>query len=339
MTYDKRAKIIATIGPASASPTVIEDLIKEGLDVARLNLSHGTHQERRNQIRNIKEAAKKLRKPVSIMADLQGLKLRLGVLKRAKEFKKGDVLFFGENPSVKTIPLQFNLASYVSEGERMFINDGLVEFKIIKVSDNIVTAQAQNSGVISSNKGVNIPDAQIKDTVVTKKDIKDLKFALNEGVDLVALSFIQTAQDLEVVKEMVKKSKIKIVAKIERKAAVGNLEEIMQISDAVMIARGDLGIETKISLVPLIQKKIITLAKRLEKPVIVATQMLESMIYYPRPTRAEASDVANAVWEGADAVMLSAETAVGKYPVEAVRLMNEIVLLAEKYQKDKSFII
>lgn len=336
----KKTKIVATIGPASSSPDTIKALIRAGLNVARLNFSHGTHQEKKEQIQNIRKISRKLNKPVAIMADLQGPKLRLGTFDEVKRIRKGDIISLSVNPSGNEIPIQFDLAPYVSKGERVFLNDGLVELKITRVIKKTIYAQAQNDGIISSNKGVNIPDTVITNTAFTDKDKKDLEFVLNEAVDYVALSFVQTAKDLEIAKEVIEKhkSQVKIVSKIEKRMAVENLEEITKETDAVMVARGDLGIEMKASQVPLAQQKIINLARQFQKPVIIATHMLESMVYNPRPTRAETSDVAHAVLNQVDAVMLSAETAMGGYPVEAVKTMNEIILSVEEQTEYKNFI-
>lgn len=336
----KRTKIIATIGPASSSPDTIKALIKAGLNVARLNFSHGTNQERKEQIRNIRDAAKEFDTPVAIMADLQGPKLRLGMFDGIRNIKKGDVISFSTTPSQQDIPIQFDLTPYVSPGERIFANDGMVELKIMAVKGKTLYAQAQNDGTLSSNKGINIPDTEIKTPSFTTKDKADLDFALNEGVDFVALSFVRLADDLKIVRKIIEKhkSQAQIIAKIEKRKAVENLDEIIDTADIVMIARGDLGIEMKASEVPVTQQKIINLARQLQKPVIVATQMLESMIQNPRPTRAETSDVANAVLNQVDAVMLSAETALGKYPIETVKTMTEIILSVEEQADYKTLI-
>lgn len=331
----KRTKIVATIGPASSFPAVITALIKAGLNVVRLNFSHGTHQERKEQIKNIRSISKGLNRPVAIMADLQGPKLRLGFLKEPIKIKKGDVVLLSANPSKGEIPIQFDFSPYVSKGERVYLNDGSVELKVTNVEKKVIYTKAQNEGIISSNKGINIPDTAIKGTAFTQKDKVDLEFALKEGVDFVALSFVRTVEDLREARAIIEKSnsKVQIISKIEKRAAVENLEEIMKATDVVMVARGDLGIEIKASQVPLVQQKIINLARQFQKPVIIATQMLESMIQNPRPTRAEASDIAHAVLNQVDAVMLSAETATGKYPVEAVKTMNEIILSVEEQQQ------
>lgn len=324
----KKTKIIATIGPASSSPQIIRGLIKAGLNVVRLNFSHGTHQERKEQIQTIRTISKQLNRPIAIMADLQGSKFRLGSFEGIKYVKKGEVVVFSSNiNSNGEIPIQFDLAPFISKGERIYVNDGLVEFKVVEKSNGSIKAQAQNEGSFSANKGVNVPDTFIKNTSFTKKDQKDLEFALSQGVDFVALSYVQSVNDLKLPKEIIKKmaSQAGIVSKIEKKMAVENLEEIIKQSDVVMVARGDLGIEIKASQVPIVQQRIISLARQFQKSVIIATQCLESMIENPRPTRAETSDVANAVLSQVDAVMLSAETASGKYPVETVKTMNEII--------------
>lgn len=327
----KRTKIVATIGSASSSPSIIKALINAGMNIARLNFSHGTHQERHEQIQNIRKISQQLNKPVAIMADLQGPKLRLGSLSEPRKINRGELVLFSTQATKQEIPIQFDLPYYVKPGERLFIDDGLMEFKIVKINKKTVQAKAQNAGIISTNKGINIPDTLMKDTTFTPKDEQDLKFVLKEEVDFVALSFVQTARDLQPAKDMIKrcKSKIQIVAKIEKRLAVENLHEIMRLTDAVMVARGDLGIEMRAAQVPLVQQQIINLARQFQKPVIVATQMLESMINNPRPTRAETSDVAHAVLSQVDAVMLSAESASGKYPVEAVSVMSEIILSVE----------
>lgn len=335
----KRTKIIATIGPASSSRKMIRALIKSGLNIARLNFSHGTYEEKKEQIRNLRKIAKELKAEVLIMADLQGPKLRLGEFDEIKNIKKGDKLFLRHEPLGKEIPTQFDLSPHVYKGERIFIADGLIEFIVLEVKGKALKVQAQNDGVISSKKGINIPDSTINNAVFTEKDKADLIFALKTGVDMVALSLIQTVEDMKKAKDIINKSKfrIKIVAKIEKKMAVENLEEIIKASDMVMVARGDLGVETKAIHVPLIQQRILNLGKKLNKPVIVATHMLESMILNPRPTRAEVSDIANAVFDKADALMLSGETALGKYPVEAVKIMHEIIVAAEEHQNSKHF--
>lgn len=340
MDIKKRTKIVATIGPVSSSPKIIKALIKAGINIARLNFSHGNYAEKREQIENIRNTAKKLKAGIAIMADLQGPKLRLGVFNGPKEIRQSDIIIFSPDAVLDEIPIQLNLAPFLKTDERMFINDGLIEFKIIGVGKKKIKVEAQDDGTISSKNGINIPDSIFNSTIFTKKDEDDLEFALNHKVDYVALSFIQTASDLDAARQMIRKynSKTKIISKIETRKAVENMEEIIKDTDIVVVARGDLGIEIKASLVPLVQQKIINLAKQFKKPVIIATHMLESMVNHPRPTRAEVSDVANAVLSNVDAVWLSAETASGKYPVKAVSTMNEIIHTVEEFQKDKNFL-
>lgn len=274
------------------------------------------------------------------MADLQGPKLRLGSLSGPKKISKGEVLFLSARPVKHEVPIQFDLAPFVKKGDRIFLNDGLVELKITDVNNKTIETKAQNGGIISSNKGINVPDTTIDTPAFAEKDKQDLQFALKQGVDFVALSFVQKAEDVQVVREIITKLKpgVQIIAKIEKRQAVENLEEIIQLADAVMVARGDLGIEIKASQVPLTQQKIVNLARRFQKPVIIATQMLESMTQNPRPTRAETSDVAHAVLNQVDAVMLSAETVLGSYPVEAVTTMNEIILSVEEQTDYKTIV-
>lgn len=334
----KRTKIVATIGPASSSPDILKALIKTGLDVVRLNFSHGNYQERIEQIKTIRRLSEELKRPVAIMADLQGPKLRLGKFEGVIEITKGQLITLSTHPKENQLPIQFDLTPYVEKGQRIFINDGLVEFKIVGVKEDKLELQAQNSGQISANKGVNVPDTILENGSFTKKDAEDAEFVLTQNIDLIAMSFVQFAEDLKPLQNLLKKhnSRAKIIAKIEKKSALDNIEEIIKEADGIMIARGDLGIETLASEVPLVQERIINLARQHQKPVIVATQMLESMTTNPRPTRAETSDVANAVLREVDAVMLSGESANGKYPVEAVSTMQQIILSVEQHPEYKS---
>ncbi|MBI4038895.1 pyruvate kinase [Candidatus Daviesbacteria bacterium] len=334
----RKTKIICTIGPASWDIEVIGQLIKAGMDLARLNFSHGTYQEKAEQIKNIRAASKKLNKPIGIIADLAGLKLRLGTFAGQANGKDipvvlntGEIIQLAKNPVGNEIPIQFDLSPYLKTGQKVLLNDGLVETEVLQIKGRVIFARVSNKGFISSNKGINVPDLNLKRAFLTEKDVGDAKFALKEGVDFLALSFVQSAKDLGVVRALIKKNKseTKIIAKLEKPKAIEKLEEIIKAADAVMIARGDLGIETEAARVPLLQKKIIRLSRQHFKMVIVASQMLESMTENPRPTRAEVSDVANAVFDQADAVMLSAETANGKYPVESVKMMASIIQSVE----------
>jgi pyruvate kinase len=343
----KRTKIVCTIGPASWDYSVMKQLAKEGMDIVRLNMSHGTFEEKAAQIANVRKISKELGKPLAIIADLQGPKLRLGKigdetggLDPKREIKRGEVIRLSLNPIEDEIPMQFDISPYVKKGHRIFLNDGLVEVIVDKVNGKVIVAKAQNNGVISSNKGVNIPDTNIGEAAFTDKDYRDGEFALKHDVDYIAMSFVQTVSDLKTLKELIKKhkSKAQIISKIEKSEAIVNLEQIIKASDAIMVARGDLAIETSASAVPIFQQKMTKLSRQYQKPVIVATQMLESMTENPRPTRAEASDVANAVLDQVDAVMLSAESAQGKYPVEAVRTMREIIEAVEENPDYKNYI-
>ncbi|MCL5784239.1 MAG: pyruvate kinase [Patescibacteria group bacterium] len=326
----RKTKIICTIGPASWDK--LEQLMQNGMDLARLNFSHGTHEEKKEQIVNIRKLSQKLNKHVAVIADLQGPKLRLGTFEGEKSITQGEIVHLALNPVAGEIPIQFDLSTYVKKGQRIFLNDGLVELKVSKLKGKIIEAVAQNNGWVAANKGVNIPDTSLGKDTFTEKDYADAEFALKEGVDFLAMSFVQRAQDLDALKDLIKKhkSKAKVIAKIEKKEAAENLKDIILASDGVMVARGDLAIETSAAKVPILQQEIISLARQLRKPVIIATQMLESMVGNPRPTRAEASDVAYAVFNQVDAVMLSAESAIGKYPVEAAATMQDIIFSVEE---------
>lgn len=328
----KKTKIVCTIGPASLHPTMLKKLVEAGMDVARLNMSHGKHEEKREQIRTLRNLSKEFNHPIGVFADLQGPKLRLGMIEGVIEIKKGQTIKLSITPQADELPMQFDLAPFVQNSQRIFLNDGLVALKVNSVEGKSITTTALNDGWVSSNKGVNVPDTILTGAAFTPKDKADAEFALEENVDYLALSFVQTPADVIHVRKMIEKAgkKTKIIVKIEKPAAVENLEEIIKQTDAVMVARGDLAIETSASEVPIIQQKIVRLARQYQKPVIVATQMLESMTENPRPTRAEASDVANAVLDQVDAVMLSAESASGKYPVEAVTVMSEIIQEVER---------
>ncbi len=330
----KKTKIVCTLGPASRDPKVLKQMINAGMDVARLNFSHGNHEEKKELIDIVRGLSKELNKPIMIFADLSGPKIRLGAIDGVKHIKTGDKISLSLNPvNEQELPMQFDLSPFVKKGQRIFLNDGLVQLKVTDIRGKVIHTESMNSGWVSSNKGVNIPDTILKGAVFTDKDREDAAFALEQNLDYVALSFIQSADDLKPMKDMIKKanSRAKIIVKVEKNEAVADIEEIVKNTNAVMVARGDLGIETPASQVPVIQQKIIRLCRQYNRPVIVATQMLESMIENPRPTRAEVSDVANAVLDQVDAVMLSAESAAGKYPVEAVTIMNEVIVSVEEH--------
>ncbi len=338
----KKTKIVCTIGPASASPKVIKELLLAGMDVARLNFSHGDYQSHAKLINTLRIQARLLKKPLALMADLQGPKLRVGELKEAVILKKGEkvILSYKKRISKIFLPLQVDISKYVKKGQRILLDDGQVELSVEKVSRGVIFARVVVPGKIISHKGLNLPDSRVTLSALTEKDRKDLLFALKQGVDFVALSFVAKADDLKKVKIIIARHKNKkeeapwLVAKIERPEAIKNFASILKVADAIMVARGDLGVEIEASQVPLVQKNLIEQCLRAAKPVIVATQMLDSMIRNPRPTRAEVSDVANAVVDHADAIMLSGETASGKYPVAAVKMMSRIAEQTEKSPYD-----
>jgi len=339
----KRTKIVCTIGPSSETRTVLEKLAKAGMNVARLNFSHGSYANHRLLIKNIREVSRRLKEPIAIMQDLQGPRIRVGKLpKSGINLERGEkVVLLPENKinyqllSVSTdkiLPIQYeNLFKEIKVGSRVFVNDGLFELKVREVKKplSLMVCEVIRGGTIFSFRGINVPGAKISASAMTKKDREDLKFGLKEGIDWVALSFVKDGRDVLNLKKLIKKyqpkSLVKVVAKIERSEAVENFDGILKVVDGIMVARGDLGIELPPQQIPLIQKKIIEKCLVAAKPVIVATQMLESMMVNPRPTRAEVSDIANAVIDHTDAVMLSGETATGNFPVEAVEIMAQTI--------------
>jgi len=339
-------KIVATCGPSSDSFSVIENLVQAGMDVARLNFSHGTYENFKQIVNNVKKASKKHGRTVGIMQDLQGPKIRLGILPtEGISVKRGRKVIFSTltRPKKDHIPIQYkSLHKDVKKGHTLFINDGLVKFKIDRIKGQEIHCTAKTKGVLNTNKGINTPDSTIKANTLTSKDIKDLNFGLKLGVDFVSLSFVKNAKDIkELRKLLIKKghSHIKIISKIERHEAIDNLEEIVEESDGIMVARGDLGIEIKPEKVPVIQKRIILLANKHGKPVITATQVLASMTNNPQPTRAEISDAANAIYDHSDAIMLSNETTTGSYPVEAVRMLAKTISSVENELKKQREIV
>ncbi|MCL4367154.1 pyruvate kinase [Patescibacteria group bacterium] len=341
MKFDfKRTKIICTIGPASWDYETIKKLVLSGMDIARINMSHGTHEEKAEQIDHIRRIAFELGKPITIFADLQGPKMRLGEFVGTREILTGQKVKFSVNPQADELPIQFDLAPFLQPQQRLFLNDGLVALTVDSVVGQTITATALNDGWVSSKKGINVPDTQLGGKIYTQKDLEDAKFALEHEVDFLALSFIQQAADIEYMRQFVKEhdSKAKLITKVETALALKNLAEVVKTSDAVMVARGDLAIETKPEDIPIIQQEMIRLCRQNQIPVIVATQMLESMVENPRPTRAEVSDVGRAVLDEADAVMLSAESASGKYPVESVETMHGIIMSVEKNPEYKNYI-
>jgi pyruvate kinase len=330
----RKAKIVATLGPSSSSAKEIEILVKAGVDVFRLNFSHGTHDDHKLRYQTIRKVEDKVKKPLAILADLQGPKLRVGtftqgsvVLKQGQSFTLDSKNKPGNGQRVY-LPHP-ELFKVVAKGQNLLIDDGKVRLKVIGSTKTEIKTEVVVGGAISNRKGVNVPDAILPIKALTAKDKIDLEFALSLGVDWIALSFVQRAEDIHEARHLVK-GKAWIMSKLEKPAALKSLDAIIQASDGVMVARGDLGVELPPEKVPQAQKNIIALSKKYGRPVVVATQMLESMINTPVPTRAEASDVAHAIYDGADAVMLSAESASGKYPVEAVTMMDKIVSEVEQ---------
>ena len=336
----RRTKIICTIGPASSDRDTLKAMVEAGMDVARLNFSHSDYETHAKYIRLIEEVSAELQRPIAILQDLQGPKIRVG------DMEENVVLTAGQKTCITTTPMvgtaeKFssnykNLSADVRAGESILINDGLIKIHVDKVSRNEIYGTVIQGGVLKSHKGINLAQSSISTPALTDKDIKDLEFGLSQDIDYVALSFVREDADIYQIKDVVKsQNKItQVIAKIERHEAVKDLETIVDAADVIMVARGDLGVEIPLENVPLVQKSIITSCSRHLKPVITATQMLESMIQNPTPTRAEVSDIANAIFDGTDAIMLSGETSVGAYPVEAVRTMARIAETIESSLKE-----
>jgi pyruvate kinase len=332
----QHTKIVCTIGPASRSLEKIKNMILEGMSVARLNFSHGTHEEHLETINNIRRAAKETERAVAILQDLGGPKIRVGKIPEpGLRLEAGTSVVLttrsveaGEN----VIPVNYQaLAGDVLKGDRIILADGFMELEVTGTSATDVQARVITGGMLTSHKGINLPTRSIRVPSLTPKDEKDLAFGIENGVDFVALSFVRKPEDVEGVKRIIERrgANTPVIAKIEKHEAISNLDSILEVSDAVMVARGDLGVEIPLEEVPIVQKMLIEKANSMGKPVITATQMLRSMVDSPRPTRAEATDVANAVLDGTDAVMLSEETASGRYPVEAVAMLRRIIMTTE----------
>lgn len=332
----KRTKIIATIGPATDSYQAILSLIKAGANGIRLNFSHGTNAERTQQIKWIRKASAAYGKPVAIIQDLQGPKIRLGDFDGIVTVAKGQGLSFqyqADYAKTGHLPTQYDLSPKVQRGERIYLFDGRVKTVVTAVREGVVYAHAENDGILIKRKGMNLPDTDFGGDIITAKDRADLVYGSSQDIDYVSLSFIQSVADIYALQKLLNMMNfsVKVIAKIETKAAVDNLESIIKAADAVMIARGDLAVETPAESVPIVQRQIVGLGLRYAKPTIVATQMLASMTDQPEPTRAEVSDVATAVLIGADCVMLSDETAVGSYPIEAVETMKRVIRYTEEH--------
>jgi len=331
--YVPRTKIVCTLGPASATDEGIKGLIEAGMNVARLNFSHGTHSQHLETIAMVRRCAKELDCPVALLGDLQGPRIRVGDINGTIHVEAGEDLVLVHEGLEREgeIPITYDhLADDVHVGDRILIDDGLIELLAMEVVAPRVKARVVHGGPINPHKGLNLPGVHVSAPSITEKDISDVKFAVEQDLDYLALSFVRRSRDIEELRAMLPKS-VLIVAKIEKDVALANIESIIEASDGVMVARGDLGVELPFEEVPSAQKRIISLANQLQRPVITATQMLESMIENPRPTRAEASDVANAILDGTDAVMLSAETAAGAYPRLAVEAMRRIISEVERH--------
>ncbi|OYN93063.1 pyruvate kinase [Enemella evansiae] len=338
----RRAKIVCTLGPATSGVERLTELVEAGMNVARFNMSHGDHSEHARNLADLRRAASHVGRPVGILADLQGPKIRLG------RFAEGQVtLTYGDRFTITTDDIPGDatrcsttfkgLPGDVSPGDVILIDDGRIQLRAESVTATDVITRVTVGGPVSNNKGINLPGVAVNVPAMTEKDIEDLRWALRNEFDMVALSFVRSAEDVKIVHQVMREEgrRVPVIAKVEKPQAVAAIDEIVDAFDAIMVARGDLGVELPLEDVPLAQKTIITTCRRMAKPVIVATQMLESMISAPRPTRAEASDVANAVLDGADAVMLSGETSVGTYPVVAVQTMARIVTKTEAAGTDR----
>ena len=338
MNNHRKTKIIATLGPKTSSEEAVKELIIHGVNTFRLNFSHGTHEQIKNLIDIINKTKKDLNKSVSILADLQGPKIRTGETPGNQQIllKHGKDVYLTSKAVICSSDLIHvsykHLVKDVKKNERILINDGLIALKVIEIDvlNNQIKCKVENSGFYSSHKGVNFPDSTLSVPALTKKDENDLKFILTQKIDYIALSFVRKADDLKKLISLIPKSNnLRIIAKIEKPEAIDNIADIIDNSDGIMVARGDLGVETSIAKVPLIQKDLINYAIVKAKTVIVATQMLESMIHHYLPTRAESTDITNAILDGADALMLSGETAVGDYPYMSVQMMSDIIMETE----------
>ncbi len=337
----KRTKILATIGPASDSPEMIEKLINAGINGARLNFSHGSYEEHAAKIKAVREISKKLGREIAILQDLQGPKIRLGdIVDNRFEVDEGDELVLDyaiqQHDGSANLPVQYNLAEKVKVGEPVYIFDGKVRTEVIEVPSNTaIKLRVLNKGTLMSRKGLNLPDTDFGGDVITEKDMRDLEFGATQDIDYVAMSFVQTAEDIENVRQLLasNNSEAQVIAKIETKKAVSDeeLEKIVLAADGVMIARGDMAYEVAPEVVPIIQRKAVALCRKHGKISIVATQTMGSMVDNPQPSRAEVSDVANAVIQGADVVMLSDESATGKYPEETVKAMRDVIMYTQEH--------
>ena len=336
----RATKILATLGYASESEEQITKLVQAGVNMFRMNFSHGTHEEHLMRIKNVRAVEKRLSKPIGILADMQGPKYRIGIVEEGLSLIEGNLVQFDLDDKIgnsERLPLPHpEIFEALYPGARLLIDDGKLELNVRTISNDIFSAEVLIGGPVSSRKGVNVPDIKLNTDPLTEKDLIDLEFALDNGADWIALSFVQSVSDVLLAKARIA-GRAQLMAKIEKPAALLEIKDIINASDAIMIARGDLGVELDAAEVPSVQKRLIYQCRKVGKPVVVATQMLESMIASPTPTRAEATDVAGAVFDGADTVMLSAETAIGKYPVEVVETMANILISAENHINYFSF--
>lgn len=335
---DRKVKVLATLGPASGSPDMIEKLYRAGVDAFRMNMSHGEHSAHAENVKSIRALEKKIGRPITILADLQGPKLRIGTFAKAPVMLKTGTTFTLDLDKAKGDINRVGLPhpeiiETLQPGHTLLLDDGKIRLVVTKTDGKAVETEVIVGGPISDRKGVNVPEVVLPVSSLTEKDHKDLIFALDQDVDWIALSFVQRPEDVAEARRLIG-GKAALLAKIEKPAAIDRLEEILELSDAVMVARGDLGVELLPEQVPPLQKRIVAAARKLGRPVVVATQMLESMITAPTPTRAEVSDVATAIYDGADAIMLSAESAVGKWPIEAATMMDRI---AKQVENDASY--
>ncbi len=336
---EKKTKIVCTIGPSSSEEIVITALLRAGMDIARMNFSHGTHEDHKKVFERLRKCESESGVPLGIMADLQGPKIRTGKLRVPQvDLEKGNKIrlladneYLGDSEAIgTTYPAMID---DLRPGDKLLVDDGKLVLEVESKTGKEAVLKVIIGGILKSNKGINLPGTPISAPALSEKDLLDLKFALNLGVDYVALSFVRRASDLELAREIMRGTQTGLIAKIERPEAIRNIDEIILAADGIMIARGDLGVEVETEKVPVLQKELIYKANRAGKPVITATQMLESMVENPRPTRAEASDVANAVMDGTDAVMLSGESASGKYPVESAEMMSKILREVENLDR------
>lgn len=335
----KKTKIICTIGPVSESKDMIRKLALSGMDIARLNLSHGDHEEQLRRITRIKEVRKELNIPIAILLDTQGPEIRTRLLKEDEKIvlKKGEEFtlttkdIIGDETKV-SITYE-GITNDVIKGNTILIDDGLIELKVKEVKEDSVVCEVISGGELGTRKGINIPNVKLNLPAITKKDREDIIFGINHGVDFIAASFVQNTASIEEIKKILREcnTNIAIIAKIENREGLDNIDDIIDASDGIMVARGDLGVEIEAEALPFIQKQIIKKCNEAFKPVITATQMLDSMIRYPRPTRAEATDVANSIYDGTDAIMLSGETAMGRYPIESIKMMVKIAQETEAH--------